>query len=580
MSFDKYYRQELALLRDYATDFGNEYPAIAPLLSGPGADPDVERLLEGVAYLTANVQRRLDESFPEVLHTLLQVVAPNYLRPTPAATVMAFEPRPNLRQNLPLPAGTLVDSIPVDDTPCRFRTVMDTEVQPVKLTQAEMTETTHGGAVDGVEISLRMELNGLALDAWNCDSLTLFIGGDYAGAADLYLLLKQHLRQAEIQTGNGLIHRLSADEIRPRGFDRGDALVPLPGNVFPGYRLLQEYFQFPARFMFLDLDLGAWKDRGGAMDFTLRFQCSVPSFHLPRVDKNRFVLNAVPAVNLFDHKAGAILMDHSRHEVPIEPAGKPASAYQVFTVDRVSGMRRGSTEKRQYADFSERGGRVDDQPVFNTVVRSGVGARDHDVLLSVAYPKDEDLTQAEVLSIDLTCTNGALPDALQVGDIRVAASNTPELVDYHNLLPPTASQPPPLEGDRLWHLLSHMNANMLTLGDAKTLREMLRLYLFPEVRDKAREIANLKRIDGILGLRTSNDERLIGQSMMRGQRIVIETRADHFASPGDMYLFGCVLDRFFGSAASFNHYTALEFYDQQRGETLKWPARLGEKPLL
>lgn len=578
MSFENYYKQELALLREYAADFGREYPAIAPLLSGPGADPDVERLLEGVAYLTANIQRRLDDAFPEMLHTLLNMVAPHFLRPIPAATIMAFSPRPNLRQTLKIPAGTYVDSIPVDNTPCRFRTVRDLDVSPLTVTNAELQETSQGGAVDGVRIKLDLELNGVALSSWKTDRLPLYVTG--ADAADLYLLLRRHLTGAELRTADGFIHQLQATDLRPWGFDVGEGMSPLPKNVFPGFQLIQEYFQFPEKFMFFELDLKGWTDRGNSTQFSLSFDCSLPSFPVPRVDNSRFLLNAVPAVNLFDHSADAILLDQTRHEVPIEPSGNPKSTYQVFSVDSVQGMRRGSSEKRPFQSFSDRGGQDPSRPVFNTVVRTGLGNRETDVLLSVAYPEGEVIPEQEVLDVALTCTNGNLPDALQQGDIRVPTSNTPELVEYRNVNAPTSSQPPPLEGDRLWHLLSHMTVNMLTLGDADSLKDMLRLYLFPEVRDKAREIANLKRINGILDLQLEQKERLIGRSIMRGQRIIIETRADHFAGPGDLYLFGCILDHFFASSSAINHYTALVMHDQQRGETIEWPARLGEKPLL
>ena len=49
---NKYYQQELHKLRELAKEFSDLNPAVAPLLSGSSADPDVERLLEGVAFLS------------------------------------------------------------------------------------------------------------------------------------------------------------------------------------------------------------------------------------------------------------------------------------------------------------------------------------------------------------------------------------------------------------------------------------------------------------------------------------------------------------------------------------------------
>ena len=56
--FNKYYQDELTYLRELGKEFAAAYPAIAPLLAERGADPDVERLLEGVAFLTGRIRQK------------------------------------------------------------------------------------------------------------------------------------------------------------------------------------------------------------------------------------------------------------------------------------------------------------------------------------------------------------------------------------------------------------------------------------------------------------------------------------------------------------------------------------------
>ncbi|MCW5205190.1 type VI secretion system baseplate subunit TssF, partial [Desulfobulbus sp. N2] len=92
---NKYYLQELAALRDLGAEFADNHPAIASMLSGSSADPDVERLLEGVAFLTALVREKLDDDFPEIVHGLISLIWPHYLRPVPASSIVAFKPKPN-----------------------------------------------------------------------------------------------------------------------------------------------------------------------------------------------------------------------------------------------------------------------------------------------------------------------------------------------------------------------------------------------------------------------------------------------------------------------------------------------------
>ena len=137
---NKYYQQELSHLRDLAVEFSKAHPALAPMLSGASQDPDVERLLEGTAFLTGMLRQKLDDEFPEVVHGLMSLIFPHYLRPIPATTIMAFTPKPSLMETLTIPAGTALNSIPVDGTKCTFRTCYDVQVSPMQITRARVED--------------------------------------------------------------------------------------------------------------------------------------------------------------------------------------------------------------------------------------------------------------------------------------------------------------------------------------------------------------------------------------------------------------------------------------------------------
>ncbi len=198
--FSDYYKREIRHLRELGMDFAKEYPILAPMLTGPSADADVERLLEGVAFLTAGINRKLDDEFPEILHTLMQMICPDYLCPVPAATIIAFTPNENLSEPLHIPAGTYIDSVPISETACRFSTCSDVRVSPLTLVNAELIESTGGVNIDQLEIRLSFKLTGMALAKWNTDTLRLYLSGDYAQAADLYLMLSHYLREIVVRT--------------------------------------------------------------------------------------------------------------------------------------------------------------------------------------------------------------------------------------------------------------------------------------------------------------------------------------------------------------------------------------------
>ena len=152
---NRFFQQELANLKELGAEFSSAHPAVAPMLSGPMADPDVERLLEGVAFLTALLRRKLDDEFPEIVHDLMHLIWPHYLRPIPSTTMIAFTPKPTLKQSLTVPAGIHVASVPVEGTSCLFRTAYDVEIHPLALLDASFGKASgtagHAQASFGIE---------------------------------------------------------------------------------------------------------------------------------------------------------------------------------------------------------------------------------------------------------------------------------------------------------------------------------------------------------------------------------------------------------------------------------------------
>src|ERR687883_717551 len=90
-----YYNRELQHLREMGAEFAREFPKIAGRLGLEAfecADPYVERLLEGFAFLAARVQLKIDAEFPRFTQHLLELVYPHYLAPTPSMAVVQLKP--------------------------------------------------------------------------------------------------------------------------------------------------------------------------------------------------------------------------------------------------------------------------------------------------------------------------------------------------------------------------------------------------------------------------------------------------------------------------------------------------------
>jgi len=574
--FNRYYEDELNKLKGLAVEFSQANPALAPMLAGSSADPDVERLLEGVAFLTGLTRQKLDDEFPEFVQELANLLFPHYLRPIPASTLVSFEPKGMLAESVSVAAGTKIDSVPVDGTPCRFRTCTELQVHPVALESARLAS----GAGQASRLVLKFALQG-GLDAaqWTTPSLRLFLGGGYTEASKLLLLLANHVKAVSLTRGDGTVVELGPKALRQAGFD--GELLPYPSHAFQGYRCLQEFFVLPEKFLFVDI---AGLDKALAGGSGSQFEVSVlldqiPDW-MPEIRGDSFMLNIVPVVNLFEHAADPVNHEHRASEYRLMPEAANRQHYQIYSVDQVVGYQQGASRERAYVPFGMLRHDGSNTLSYRTTLRQATVGRGSEVFLSVAYPPG-DLPLPETLSVRITCTNRQLPESLKLGDLSRPTSNSPDRMSFRNIRPMTAPLNPPSGEALLWRLISHVSLNFLSIASAENLRELLNLYVFSERQEQGPETANRRRIDGIQEVTATPETRLVGRgSLLRGQQIRIKCRLDFFAGIGDMYLFGCVLDRFIGDYAGINSYTRVELEDAFTGAVFKWPPRLGQQPLL
>ncbi len=576
MSEASYYHRELERLRQQAARFAKAHPSLAPLLSGPSADPDVERILEGVAFLTGSIRQRLDDELPDFAQALMQLIYPHYLRPLPAATIMVFPPKRILKDRLCIPAGTYIDSSEIDGVSCRFATCYDLEVVPLELLSAKGQEQRASRS----SIELQFRLSGLSLSHWQPQSLRLYLAGDYPGACDLYLLLLEHLQGVTAVDAQGVERPLPRAHARGVGFSPDEALLNYPSHSFPAYRLLQEYFILKEKFLFIDLVGLDGLQALTTGQFSLRLHVDTRSLCLPSIDPNRFVLHAVPAVNLFEHEAEPVNLDQRRSEIEIRPRKSRKGQYAIHEVKRVLGYNRSTGEKQEYRPLGMFALAEANGPVYETRFHAREGDADETLRLNLSYPPEYSMPPQETLMVSLVCSNGSLASKLRPGDISHPTSQTSELVSFENILPPSAAVPSPADNGMLWRLLSHLSLNYLPLADTANFRSLLELYVFPGAGSRKTEMANRKRIEGVQNITVKPADCLIQGIPMRGQSIELSAGREHFSSLGDFYLFGAIADQLFSSFATINCYTQTTLVEANTGEQFQWPARLGSRPLI
>ena len=260
-----FYNRELDALRGLSKDFATAHPKIAGRLRLTGEkvdDPHVERLLEGVAFLTARAQQRLDDELPEITDALLGVLYPHYLAPVPSAAIVQFTCKADSRVPITIPAGAMFDSEPVGGEAVRFRTAYANTLWPIEIESVRLTglplmapvNPAAQGARSSMRIVLRLTDPEATFAELETSELRCFLRGPLEQTLALYELLCGHTIGVALANGpnDDRPTLLPAISVQPVGFAPEEALYPWSARSFSGFRLLTEYFALPEKFLFVD----------------------------------------------------------------------------------------------------------------------------------------------------------------------------------------------------------------------------------------------------------------------------------------------------------------------------------------
>lgn len=624
-----YYRRELRFVRELVGEFANlhkgtpDQPGAAQRLlllpDGRSTDPHVELLVQAFAYLTANVRVKLDDDFPELTDALLGVLYPHYLAPVPSMMVVRFRPPGGATQDF-VPRGSRMQTAPVDGVRCDYRTCYDTPVWPITVKEAAVRLPPFGreyaSAPPGTKAMLRLRLDfpNTPIETISSGPVRFYIPGDPQVSAELYELLFTAVKQVVIQSpgnrkpaGSDVPYQPTAFNkpadiaraVRPVGFGPGDAILPYPGQSFPGYRLLTELFTFPEKFRFFDLD--GWDDaRGNGLVGTQAEFVFYLSRTTPVIDTlgpQHFVPNCTPAVNLLTMTTESVPLTRLAFDYRVVPDANEPRAYEIYSIDDVYAIDSDTGDVLEYRPFySYRHGHSDNGRAFWHASRRPAEDDATDVFLNLVDLKfDAAALPANaadhLVNVKATCTNRNLPEKLIAAAGSLQMSLEGAVCDVEVVRPPTPPLRPPLRKNAYWRLASHLNLNHLSLSDAAegrdTLRRYLELYDFSDPTSQVQQaIGKLARQmrEGVDRVKSVTAVDFIGGGdvaggFARGIEIHLDLLAENYPEVG-AYLFAAVMDRFFGLYTSINSFTRLVAQTPATEKPWTFPARCGDKPLI
>ena len=605
-----YYEREMSHLRFLGQEFAQEYPKIASRLQleeDNCEDPHVERMIEAFAFLSARIHHKLDDDFPEIVQAFLEVLYPHYLRPTPSLSIVEFDPgqNSNLTARYDIPRHTELQSHPVDGAVCRFRSCYDVTLWPLRVAKADFSllerSVFNGHDKDWVaQLSLHMDLfPNVRLSTLKLDRLRFFIDGESTLMHHLYELLFNNVARLSLIVDDGQREReirLPSHALEPVGFKLDEGLIDYSERSFIGYRLLHEYFIFPDKFMFVDV-VGLERALAGIEAQRFELRVSFADYEqnerlirlVQNVNRSTFRLGCAPVTNLFSQRAEPIKLTHTRPEYAVVPDVRHQHSVEIISVDRVMRVKKSGRHDDVsvcHPFFEPRGSHIEREHQSYWLTRRVPTARktvEGTELYLRLVDRELELLDAssDTLSLTLTCSNRDLPQMMSFGNPRgdFSLSQTQVVSSIRCLRKPTESVRAPLGKGMIWRLVSHLSLNPMSLVSSgrEALLEMLALYNYRDT------LAVRKQINGIVLIDSAPTVARIGHprpNFVRGTAITLDVDESQFTGSG-IFLFGRVLDHFFGQYCSVNSFTQLTLKSRQRERSVvTWSPRSGELPLV
>lgn len=599
-----YYNRELAYLRQLGAEFADKHPKIAGRLRldrDTVEDPHVSRLIESFAFLSARIRHRLDDSFPELTEALMGLLYPDYHAPVPSMSVVRIHLLPDFPEVRQLPVGTAIhtDSNPLGKV--RYRIGYDTTIYPLSVKQAKFSAAPFNAPArpqaESAQAVLRLDLTTTSaqtvLSEFTPPRLRFFINGQPQLSFRLYEYLQRHLLDVAIADGAKDPEPvfIAPEKLRPVGFANSEGLIPESGRGSSAHRLLKEFFAFPEKFLFLDLELPkqAWYGRSGAVSLYLYFSRSHAEL-VQGVGKDTLLLGCTPIINLFRDTIESVSrrdmgleaklrVEHSNH-----PYADLHSLERVYAIDRSGrqvdlqpfyGAHRGAGDsagtlywhlRREHSEWC--GGRL------SRGVDSYLSVVDRDFQLGA--PGADWILAGEGLF-----NNRDLPEQLPFGP------GQPNFDFIHEggaglriqcVSAPTPTLQPQLAEASRWQFVTQLALQSFCGDDGlQVLKETLRLYDFqrnPETR---------AIVDGLVELRSAHATARLHRGGQRafcqGTRLTL-TLDERLYSGSGLYLFAAVLDEVFARYCTVNTFVQLSVHVRQRPqEIIEWKPRSGSEAL-
>ncbi|KJV37815.1 type VI secretion system baseplate subunit TssF [Acinetobacter brisouii] len=595
-----YYEKQLQEFGQQSRAFAQKYPKIAQRLSLNQEqidDPHIERLIQAFSLVSARIDKKLNDSYDVFTRALFEVMFPQYLRPFPACTVVSFEDQHKLKQLTEvhvIPAKTALKSRSIKGVQCEFNTTQAVRLLPITLTNLNFTTapSAHLQLKQNATLSFKFAVYGDAQTWITQEHLPIYLDAishfplqvlDSLFKTDTAFSLKIGQQRIEI-----------ANPFSVMGFAESESLLPVDQHTHHAYRLLMEYFCFPEKFNYLNLNLAALKPhlkQHNEFELQLHFKLNLNDQAVVRnyseLDVANFKLFTSPAVNLFEKQAEPQKINHQQLEYPLMTDAHHPEFYQVYSILGMHMIREKTNQEQTYTPvlpfFAMSHYQQDQNQFFYALspkqLKSDLIEMGYSIISKSLEPY---ATKSDFISTKLLCSNRNLPHEALGQTNNILNLNESNLARRALLLKrPTLPQYFQQNQKEQWRIISHLSLNTLALMKGDTvahLKELLSLYNLPNSKENHLLIDAIKQVEFFLVHKLVDSKPF--PMFVRGVKAKLSIDSSVFRGHS-LYLFSQLLSHIFNLKVQINSFVDVVVQDHvSQQELYQCVQNVGGKMLL
>lgn len=595
-----YYEKQLQEFGQQSREFAQKYPKIAQRLSLNQEqidDPHIERLVQAFSLIAARIDKKLADSYEVFTRSLFEVMFPQYLKPFPACSVVSFEDINKIKQLTEvheIPKATSLKSRSFKGVQCEFSTTQPVRLLPIALKSLNFKThpRTHLYLNQNATLSLGFEIYQGSRQLLINENLPIYLDA----IANFPLQVLDSIFHAStgfsLRIGNRVIE--IAHPFAVMGFAESESLLPIDQHTHHAYRLLMEYFCFPEKFNYLNLNLNFLKhltEEETAFEILIHLKINLNDQACIRnyteLNVANFKLFSTPVVNLFYKQAEPQKINHKQLEYPLLTDVHHPEFYQIYSIVEMNMIREKSNQDQIRVPilpfFAMSHYHQHNEQYFYSLNHTQLhnnGVETHYSIVSKHLSPQS--TKSDFISTQLLCCNRDLPHEAFSQANNVLNLNESHLARRAMMLK-RPSKPYYFEQNKneQWRVISHLSLNSLSLmkGDAVShIKELLVLYNLPKLKENQLVIDAIKKIDFSLTQKLVEAQPF--PLFVRGIKVSLAIDSQIFKGHS-LYIFSQLLSHIFNLKVQMNSYVDLVVSDSNTQQELyQCVQNVGGKKLL